>query len=74
MKTTILNVDLMVEIAAIMKWWVGTIIVKIVNALTSQRQRKLLMNLIVKHHIGLGTTIVMMKTTILNVDLMVEIA
>merc|ERR1739844_646357 len=70
MVITLLNVDLMVEIAAIMKMRVGTIIVKSVNALISQRQRKLLMDPIVKFQSGSVMIIAMTTTTILNVVLM----
>merc|ERR1711930_46898 len=45
---------------------------KFVIALKCQRQLKPQMDPIVKFHIGLMTTFVMMKTTLLNVDLMVE--
>merc|ERR1719219_2890412 len=45
---------------------------KFVIALKCQRQLKPQMDPIVRFHIGLVTTFVMMKTTMLNVDLMVE--
>merc|ERR1719219_552628 len=45
---------------------------KFVIALKCQRQLKPQMDPIVRFHIGLMTTFVMMKTTLLNVDLMVE--
>merc|ERR1719292_21991 len=72
MKTTILNVDLMEVIAAKkILMTVGTIIANFVIALKWKQQ----LNhpwVNVLFHTGLVTTIVMMKTTLLNVDLMVE--
>merc|ERR1719510_220619 len=73
METTMLNVDLMEVIAAKkIHHSDGTTIVLIVSVWTSQRQLKPQMDLIVRFHIILVTTFVMMKTTMLNVDLMVE--
>merc|ERR1739844_780656 len=73
MKTTLLNVNMMEEIVVIMKRMVGTNIVKFVNVLSFQKQLKPLMDQIVRLLIGLVMIIVMMKTTMLNAGLMVEI-
>merc|ERR1719474_483475 len=70
MKTTLLNVDLMVETVVVTMSTLPT--APNVNVLISQRQLKPQMDPIVRFHIGLVTTFVMMKTTTLNVDLMVE--
>merc|ERR1712193_585344 len=75
MKTTMLPVNLMVEIVVKNHLLLdGTIIVMLVNVLNNkQQQLKHLKRMIVQFPIGLETIIVMMKTTLLHVDLMVEI-
>merc|ERR1711997_729976 len=73
MKTTLLNVNMMEEIVVIMKWMVGTNIVKFVNVLNFQKQLKPLTDQTVRLLIGLVMIIVTMKTTMLNAGLMVEI-
>merc|ERR1719219_1838895 len=70
MKTTLLNVDLMVETVVETMSTLPT--APNVNVLISQGQLKPQMDPIVRFHNGLRTTSVMMKTTLLNVDLMVE--
>merc|ERR1719369_1941070 len=70
MKTTPLNVDLMVETAVETMSTLPT--APNVNVLISQRQLKPQMDPIVRVHIGLVTAIVMMKTTTLIAVLMVE--
>merc|ERR1712156_976701 len=74
MKITMLNADLMVEIVAKNHQLMdGTTIAQTVNVLNFQQQLKPLMDQIALLLIGLVTIIVMMKTTMLNVALMVEI-
>merc|ERR1719369_1437141 len=71
MKTTLLNVDLMVVIAVEMMSMTST--ANFVNVLKwKQQPNHPWVNVL--FHTGLATTIVMMKTTPLNVDLMVETA
>merc|ERR1719150_3464431 len=70
MKTTLLTVDLMVEIVVETMSTLPT--APHVNVLNSQRQPKPQIFPIVSFHIGLVTAIVMMKTTTLLVVLMVE--
>merc|ERR1712083_602350 len=72
MKTTLLDVDLMVEIVVIMTMMAGTIIAQNVHVLRCQKQLRH-QRMIVQFPIGLETIIVMMKITLLDVDLMVEI-
>merc|ERR1712228_793923 len=72
MKTTLLDVDLMVEIVVIMTMMAGTTIVQNVLVLRCQKQLRH-QRMIVQFPIGLETIIVMMKITPLDVDLMEEI-
>merc|ERR1719340_117463 len=72
MKTTLLDVDLMVEIVVIMTMMAGTTIAQTVNVLNFQQLLKP-QEQIVLLLIGLVIIIVTMKTTMLNVALMVEI-
>merc|ERR1719221_479371 len=70
-KTTILNVNLMeVIVVKMMLKRAGINIVTIVNVLKCQKQLKLLLNVLIN---GLVTTIVMIKTIILNAAMMVVI-
>merc|ERR1712228_359338 len=74
MKITMLNVDLMEEIVAKNHLLMdGTTIAQTVNVLNFQQQLKPLMDQIALLLIGLVIIIVMMKTTMPNVALMVEI-
>merc|ERR1712083_112613 len=72
MKTTLLDVDLMVETVVIMIMMAGTTIAQNVHVLRCQKQLRH-QRMIVQFPIGLETIIVMMKITMLNVDLMEEI-